>query len=139
MGDMGAVLVVDDEPDIASTIADYLRREVPGLDVHTAGSAVDAMSKLLDEKIDVLVTDYRMPDIDGIQLIRRVREKGIDIEIIMVTAYPDLRLAMRAVNDYEVRNFINKPVDPKQMLKMVVRAADQVMLRRIADDQLMSN
>lgn len=77
------VLIVEDEPLAAQLISRYLAAHE--LRISTAGSGNAAIRMLEEEAVDVIVTDLRMPDGDGIQLIRTVRERGDGLPIIVMT------------------------------------------------------
>ncbi len=79
------ILVVDDDKNIQRLYRDELEDE--GYEVYTAGTGEDALSIFEREDIDLVTLDIRMPDIDGIQLLRKMKEKKPRLPIIMSTAY----------------------------------------------------
>src|ERR1043166_7614599 len=83
------VLVVDDEPDILTSMAAFLAVFL-GWRVETADSGSKALQVLSSRAIDVVVTDYRMPGMDGLELLSRVRRKAPRVPVLVVTAYPDM-------------------------------------------------
>jgi CheY-like chemotaxis protein len=118
------VLVVDDEPD-ARALVERLLRDCDAV-VTTAESADDAMAQLAATRPDVLVSDIGMPDVDGYELIRRVRALGVDqggrVPAIALTAYARAEDRVRAV----VAGFqmhVSKPVEPAELIAMVASLA----------------
>jgi len=80
------ILLVDDDPDTLTSVGDALR-VLAGADVVTATSGADALIKLGREKLEVLVTDYRMPGMDGIELCAKARKMIRRLPIVMITAF----------------------------------------------------
>lgn len=104
------ILCVDDD----SNVLDGLRRTLRGsFNVVTATGPRNAMA-ILEQDIDfaVIVTDLRMPDIDGIVLLNQVRDGAPDIVRVVLTGYADADAAIRAVNDGQVYRFLTKPCPP---------------------------
>lgn len=112
------VLVVDDEEDILDSLR-LLLETTSGVDVETANSGAEALKILARRKVDLIVSDYKMPEMSGIDLLTRVRETDKHTPLIMITAFPDPKLAQRAINELGVRHFIPKPLDLDFFLKAV--------------------
>lgn len=106
-----AVLLVDDEPDILESLALVLARDLPGLRVLTAHSGAAALDILRREPVALVVTDYRMPAMDGLALTAGIHRLHPGLPVILMTAYPDPALAARAVRDYQVGLIVAKPFD----------------------------
>lgn len=117
--DVGAILVVDDERDIRDSIADLLRASIPAAKVLTASDGVKALELLKTERVDAILSDFRMPQMDGITFLAKARAISPDAARILITAYPELDLAMRAINEAQIQNFLTKPVQPVQLLQAV--------------------
>jgi CheY-like chemotaxis protein len=110
-----SVLTVDDEADVADLFRQHFRREVrQGLYVlHFAGSAEEALAKLtegIQPPLIVILSDINMPGMDGLALLREIKERRPDLPVMMVTAYGDEQRRRRA-SDYGAAAFITKPVD----------------------------
>jgi CheY-like chemotaxis protein len=110
-----SILAVDDEIDVADLFRQHFRREVrQGLYVlHFACSAVEALGKLsegIQPQLIVILSDINMPGMDGLALLREVKERRPDLPVIMVTAYGDEERRRRA-SEYGAADFITKPVD----------------------------
>ncbi|MGD0198913.1 MAG: response regulator transcription factor [Solirubrobacteraceae bacterium] len=79
-----SILVVDDEPSITESVAMTLRFE--GFDVATAATAGDALAMMSESPFDLLILDVMLPDINGLELTRRIRHGGLDIPVLFLTA-----------------------------------------------------
>src|ERR1700722_13306052 len=91
----GCVLLVDDEKVLRRNLAKKLRRE--GHEVLDAGNGAVALAMLREHPVDVVVCDIRMPDMDGMALLERVREESPDLPFVLLTGAPDMSTAVRAV------------------------------------------
>ena len=110
-----SVLTVDDETDVADLFRQHFRHEVrQGQYVlHFACSAEDALDKLaagIQPPLIVILSDINMPGMDGLALLREIKERRPDLPVIMVTAYGDDERRRRA-SEYGAADFITKPVN----------------------------
>lgn len=80
------VLVVDDDPAVAAVASAYLERRLQSVETLTATSARGALDRIEDASIDCLVSDYRMPDLDGLELYERVSARHPDLPFILFTS-----------------------------------------------------
>ena len=120
MGPQGRVLVVDDEPAIRALIAKIVERA--GLPVDSARDGADAIAKMEERRYSVIVVDLMMPNVDGYELIRRLRSRpGPAIPVILITAVPQTRLPPGLT--YEA--YLDKPVDQDKLARTVARLADE--------------
>jgi adenylate cyclase len=113
------VLVVDDEPDIASTIADYLETALPWVRVRRAVSGAEALALLETVTPDLILSDYRMAGMDGLAFLAASVRRAPRATRVLMTAYPDTDLAVRAINEAGVRRFLIKPLDPTKVRALV--------------------
>lgn len=88
------LLLVDDSADILFTFATVLRRD--GWQVETAASGEDALAQFDPARHAVLVVDYSMPGMDGLELVTRLRERGGDVPVVLFSAYLDDTVTARA-------------------------------------------
>jgi DNA-binding NtrC family response regulator len=121
---MTKVLVVDDDPALRFLMHGIL--EGHGLEVVTAESAVEALTML--EGIDVVVSDYSMPDMDGMEFLEKIRATNPALPFILVTSQGSERLAVRALMQ-GAYNYLRKPFDNDELFYTVDRAAETRRLR----------
>ncbi len=116
----GVVVLVDDEPPILAALKRLVRHEP--WQVHTFSRPADALAFLEQHEADVVVADFRMPEMNGVELLRRVRELRPNAQRVMLTGYADPHALEDAVNRSEVFRFVSKPWDD-QLLRLELRAA----------------
>lgn len=120
------ILLVDDEPNVLSSLRRQLRSDY---DVEIAEDPTMALHAI-DKKspFAVVVSDYRMPKMNGIEFLSELRKQSPDTTRVMLTGYADLDNAIRAVNDGNVFRFLTKPCDNDVLLKNVKDAVAQYEL-----------
>jgi len=123
----GRVLVVDDDEHVLFVLTEVLRKA--GHDVLTASSAAAGLALVRDGSLDALVSDIRMPDMDGVTLLRKVREADLDLPVILVTGSPDVETAVSAVEHGALR-YLTKPVAGDTLADVVARAVRLCRLGR---------
>jgi two-component system response regulator HupR/HoxA len=116
------VLLVDDEPRVLDSLEAILAAEFRVL---RAESGPQALELLPDADPAVIVTDYRMPGMSGVELLRRSQELCPEAVRIILTAYTDVDSLMDAVNTGRIYHFVPKPWDPAELLLVVRRAAER--------------
>jgi two-component system response regulator PilR (NtrC family) len=114
-----SLLVVDDEPDLRTLYELTLLRE--GYDVETAGTVEDALLHLKDRTYSALITDMRLPDGTGLDLLRRLDETGRREKAIVITAYGSAENAVEALKA-GAYDYLTKPVDLRQFRAVVSSA-----------------
>jgi len=114
------ILVVDDVALARGPIEARLKKE--GHEVLTASDGVEALDLFLQHTLDLIITDIRMPVMDGIELLRRVKERNPDQEIIVVTGYAELETSVNALR-LGASNYLMKPINLNE-LSMAVRAIE---------------
>ena len=120
------ILIVDDEARMAESIKEYFQPE--GLESDLASNGQEGRRKLEENAYDALVSDLRMPGMDGMQLLRWVKEEGPDIPVIMISAHGDIRDAVDAMRE-GAYDYLVKPFDPDELLLKVRKAVDNRRLR----------
>lgn len=113
------VLVVDDEPDIRDSLRMLLEVSLEDVDVITAASGAAALDVLTARPVDLIVTDYKMPGMNGLEFLQRALKVAPKTPRILVTAFPDLDIAIRAINEAGIENFFTKPFEPDQVAAVV--------------------
>ena len=113
------VLFVDDEQRVLNSMRIMFRRDY---DLHLAASGSKALDIVRDEEIDVVVTDHRMPQMTGVELLTQVRSVSPRTVRILLTGYADLDAVEGSINEGEVFRFLTKPCPPDQLRETVALA-----------------
>jgi len=121
------ILVVDDEPRMAEVAATALRRL--GYDCITCSSAAAALEVIEREGVDVVVTDWKMPEMDGFGLLGKLRERDPTLPVIFMTAYGDVPSAVAAMRAGAF-HYVTKPFDNDELRSLVGRALEVTALHR---------
>jgi DNA-binding NtrC family response regulator len=124
------VLIVDDEPDILLSLKGLLRRE---FELYTAGSGREALEILAGQRVHVVMTDQRMPEMTGVELLDRVNTIYPDTIRIVFTGYADIKAVVDGINKGGLFRYITKPWDPDDLIALLHEAAahyDEVAERR---------
>jgi DNA-binding response OmpR family regulator len=119
----GTILVVDDEPRMAQLLAEYLIEH--GYRVAVAHSGIEALAKLDLEKPSVVLLDVRMPGMDGVEVLRRIRSFDQQVGILMISANDDVELAKQTV-EMGAFDYTLKPVDFAYLSRAVEKMMAQV-------------
>lgn len=131
---MARILVADDEEGIREFVAEAL--EIDGHRVTTAADGAQAAARLDREAFDLLVTDLKMPGLDGMQLLAKVRAEQPDIEVIVLTAHGTVQTAVDAMKNGAF-DFLQKPIPSPSALRILVARAlerrDLVLAKARAD------
>ena len=118
------VLIVEDEPDLADLYSAWLREACTVRTAYNGAQALDA----IDEEIDIVLVDRRMPGLSCDEVLETIRDRGLDTRVAMVTAVePDFDIIGMGFDDYLV-----KPVSQRDLMETV----DQLLLRSTYDDQM---
>ncbi len=112
-----AILVVDDEEEILQSLRGLFRTEY---EVHTAQNAAEGLEIFRRRPIHVVLSDQRMPEMTGAQLLSQVQEERPETVRILFTAYADIQAVIDAVNQGRIFRYIAKPWNPEE-LQAVVR------------------
>jgi len=122
------VLVVDDEPAIRQILSAFLSKA--GCSVSQAGSGGEAFERIAKGDIDVAISDIKMPDFTGIELLQRVRAAGFDTNFIMMTAYASVNTAIEAIKA-GASDYMIKPVRNEEVWHRLTKVRD---LRRLSSE-----
>lgn len=116
-----AVMIVDDEEMVLRSISNLFELETD-YKIFTHLSPKDALVTARREKIDCVITDFLMPDMDGLEFLRALTEVAPDVPAIMLTGYADKENAIKAINEVRLFQYLEKPWD-NDHLRVVVRNA----------------
>ena len=120
---MSYILLLDDEPNILSA----LRRCITGgrkedqdpIVVETFTSATKALERMEEQDFDVVITDYRMPEMDGVEFLQRVIEINPVTRRLLMSAYADRNALVSAINDARVLRFLDKPWNDDELRAII--------------------
>ena len=112
------ILVVDDDEGVRENLAELF--ELVGYDIVTAGSALEAMQKLADHDVSLLLTDYRMPGPNGVELIESARRLKPRLRAILMTAFGDSHTEIESVRRGAI-GYVNKPFEADEITALVAR------------------
>src|SRR5205823_1064459 len=130
------VLLVDDDPALLQALPQALRLRMGGVTVETADSAAAALDRIAARDYDAIVTDIKMPGMDGLALLAEIRTRRPDTPTLMITAYGENDLIVGALRGGAC-DFIHKPIDRDYLITALRRAmATREASRRVKEQQL---
>jgi len=121
------ILIVDDEKLIRMTLRSRLEKE--GYEVEEADTGGAALSLLREEEPDLLLLDYRLPDMDGLEVLRQARQLRPDLPVLLMTAYASVESAVEAMK-LGAYDYLDKPVRTEELMATIAKALETTRLRR---------
>ena len=123
----GDILIVDDEAGIRKVLGISLADL--GYTVHTAENAATALTIIAAVRPSITLTDIKMPGMDGIELLKAIKERYPDTEVIMLTGHGDMDLAIESLK-FQATDFITKPISEDALTVALKRAGERIEMRR---------
>lgn len=123
----GTILLVDDEAALVRSLSRYF--EYKGFEVTTAFNGPDALKKLEEGQFEAVISDITMPVGDGIELLRDIRKRDLDLPVILMTGAPTVETAAKAV-EYGAFKYLTKPVPPEELVGALLQAVRLCRLAR---------
>lgn len=123
--DRGTVLVVDDEPAILASLVQMFGEEYV---LRTAGDPGAALKLLAREPAHVVISDYKMPGMDGISFLVEVKRRHPEVVRVLMTAFADMSLVIRAMNEGEIHRFLSKPYKSFEFRRILDEALELARL-----------
>ena len=123
---MYRVIIVDDEPVIRRGLRETIEWDALGLEV--AGEAADgkeALKLIREIRPEILITDIRMPEMDGIELIREIKKLDLNIKITILSGYSDYDYLKAAIR-LGVDNYLLKPIDNDELIANLTNAVNEI-------------
>jgi DNA-binding NtrC family response regulator len=127
------VLVVDDHAPARAAVADVLRQA--GYETTSCASATEALGRLAQQSVDVIVTDLQMPGMDGLEFIREIERRRLAVEVLMITAHASVASAVEAMR-HGAFDYLEKPFDVVQLERSLAQACERRRLRERGADPL---
>lgn len=124
-----SLLIVDDDVALLEALPEALRLRMGGVTVETADSAAAALDRIADRDYDAIVTDIRMPGMDGLKLLDEIRTRKPDIPTLIITGHGDNDLVVHALRG-GARDFIQKPIDRDYFVAALYRAIREHVANR---------
>lgn len=118
----GKILVIDDEDIVLRSCHRALTPE--GYDVRTAKSGVDGLKMLENEIFNLVLLDVKMPDMDGIEVLKKIKEKWPHVVVIIITGYSAIATAVSSIK-LGAYDYIEKPFTPEGILSAIKKALGQ--------------
>ncbi|WP_375578488.1 sigma-54 dependent transcriptional regulator [Marivirga tractuosa] len=115
------LLIVDDDPSFNEMLCNYLLRN--NYEVESAHSAQSALELLKKHAFDLVLTDFRLPKMNGLELIEVIKKDQSQTPVILITNYADIRTAVQSIK-LGAFEFVNKPVNPDELLKTIEKALE---------------
>lgn len=122
---MHSILVVDDEPNYQIVLSELLKDE--GYEVFTADSAEAALPLLRTTDLDLVLTDMKMPGMDGIEFLKKIKEFDVELPVILITAYAEVERAVEAMH-LGAFTYLAKPFSNRQLLANAAKAIEHYSL-----------
>jgi DNA-binding NtrC family response regulator len=126
MKKLGQVMIVDDEENIREVLSNYL--ESMNYSVATAEDGQDALEKFKKGDFDLIISDLLMPNIDGLELLKRIRNIDKDVIFLMITGYPSIETAVDAIKK-GAYDYITKPFHMEDVKIRIERAFEKRTLK----------
>jgi DNA-binding NtrC family response regulator len=121
------LLVVDDDPDIREVLKDRL--ESLGYDVSTASSGRECLNLLEQNNPQMILLDIEMPEMNGLEVLREIRQREVNVSVLMITAYGTVERAVEAMRE-GAYDFIPKPFEPSHLALIIQRALERDSLKK---------
>ena len=116
---MKSILIIEDDITFGMMLKTWLGKK--GFEVSSVSNIARAQKHIEGQGADLILSDLRLPDHDGIDLLKWMNEKGIDIPLIIMTGYADIQSAVQAMK-LGARDYVAKPVNPEELLKKMSEA-----------------
>src|SRR6185295_10042518 len=116
-----------DDKNLRESLRDVM--ELEGYDVTEAGSGAEALQKVVTGSFDVILCDFQLPDMTGIDIIHRIRQMNTESQILMMTAHASLDTAVKAIQE-SVYDFLIKPVDLNYLKRVLAKAVEKLRLEQ---------
>lgn len=124
------IMVVDDDPTVVDSVGTALENE--GYEFVSAESGMEALEKFEGADIDIVISDIKMPEVDGLDLLREVKDRSPSTHVIMMTAYASVDSAVEAMREGAV-DYIRKPIDVKDIRSTLLGVLENLEIEEIQE------
>ena len=116
-----SILIVDDDEVMQQTLSDVLKKR--GYEIFSVGSGTGALSVIKKHVVDLVLLDMRLPDVDGLEVLKKIKEADTEILVIMMTAYSDVQTAVSAMKS-GAYHYINKPFELEELKLLIEKGLE---------------
>lgn len=116
---MEKILIIDDDPDIALLLERFLKKK--DFEAEKALSGEKGLKMLENKKFELVLCDFRLPDIDGLDMLKKIKKLNPGIAVIIITGYSDVKVAVKAIK-YGAYEYVTKPIHPEEILITIKEA-----------------
>lgn len=120
------VMIVDDEENVRNALKRVLKRE--GYEIETAGSGGEALNSINSFKPDVVISDFLMPEMNGVEFLKILRDRHPEVIRIILTAHADIQMALQAINEAGIFRLLTKPWDDAELKIMLNEINEYIAL-----------
>lgn len=113
------ILIIDDDVDICTLISKFLERN--GYETHICYRGETGLKALKDDSFDIILTDFRLPDEDGLSLLTKIKAIDELVPVIVITGYSDVKQAVKVIQNGAFE-YVTKPIFPEDILKLIKQA-----------------
>ena len=128
------ILLVDDDTALLDALPEALRLRMNGIQIDTSETAVDALERIKQTDYDAIVSDVKMPGMDGLALLHEIRELRPSTPTLMITGHGERELAVQALRG-GAYDFVQKPIDRDYFIASLERAIQRRVLDRQVEEQ----
>ena len=113
---MPHILIIDDEVEICLILDKFLSKK--GFKVTTCHTGNDGLSKIKNTDYDLIISDFRLPDFNGLEFLKEIKSLKPDAKVIIITGYSDIRMAVEVIK-YGAKDYVTKPLYPEELLSLI--------------------
>ena len=128
-------MVVDDDPLVTTSLRNFLSLELD-IDPLTYNDSREALSYIEANQVDLIISDFLMPELDGIQLLAGARRAQPEVPRVLLTGYADKENAIKAINEVQLFQYVEKPWDNSQLRHIVIAGLERQNLLRLLTSKM---
>ncbi|MEQ9442085.1 MAG: sigma-54 dependent transcriptional regulator [Cyclobacteriaceae bacterium] len=119
---MSRILLIDDDPAFCTLLRNFLTKN--DYDTHEAYSAKEGIRAVYDQSFDIVLIDYRLPDMDGLELLKNIKKRYFHLPVIIMTNYANIKTAVKAMQ-LGAFEYVTKPINPDEILLSIRNALSE--------------